>query len=307
MNRDAQIARIREFNRFYTNILGLLDRQYLGSGMSLTEVRVLHHVCVTGGCTPSSVTDVLSMDAGYLSRTLGRLEREGLVVRGRSEDDGRCTLVRPTPEGERKLAELNRMSDESISRLISGLDAGRRRELVSGLSYAEVLLTGGKGITLDGIRIRNDVRPGDLGGIVAMHGRIYGEEFEYTPVFETYIAKSLTEWYGDGDPRGRLWLAEHDDMVVGTIGVIDWGDRAQIRWLVVDPMFRGIGLGRDLFDRAMDYIRGRGFRQAFLLTTDDCIQAIAMYERSGFRVTDRMDADMWRPGLKELELTVDLG
>lgn len=88
--------------------------------------------------------------------------------------------------------------------------------------------------------------------------------------------------------------------------MIDWGDRAQIRWLVVEPLYRGIGLGRSLFELAMEFIRNREFRTAFLVTTDDCTKAITMYERIGFRLTDTMDADVWKPGLKELEYTADL-
>lgn len=117
------------------------------------------------------------------------------------------------------------------------------------------------------------------------------------------VRASWNEWTRGGSTTD---VSEHDDRVVGTIGVIDWGDRAQIRWLVVEPLYRGIGLGRSLFELAMEFIRSRGFRTAFLLTTDDCTKTIAMYERSGFRLTDTMDADVWRPGLKELECTADL-
>ena len=41
MDRAGAVARIRSFNRFYTNILGLLNRHILDSDLSLTEARVL--------------------------------------------------------------------------------------------------------------------------------------------------------------------------------------------------------------------------------------------------------------------------
>lgn len=38
---SQQIGAVREFNRFYTRQLGLLNKAFLGSEWTLTEVRVL--------------------------------------------------------------------------------------------------------------------------------------------------------------------------------------------------------------------------------------------------------------------------
>ena len=45
------VARIRSFNRFYTNILGLLNRHILDSDFSLTEARVLLEIARADQCT----------------------------------------------------------------------------------------------------------------------------------------------------------------------------------------------------------------------------------------------------------------
>ena len=42
MKRNDIITEIRGFNRFYTNILGLLDQHIIDSGYSLTEARILY-------------------------------------------------------------------------------------------------------------------------------------------------------------------------------------------------------------------------------------------------------------------------
>ena len=45
-------------------------------------------------------------------------------------------------------------------------------------------------VTIDDVRVRNDFRPGDLGYVVHMHGRLYGIEYDYG------IAAALYTRYG---------------------------------------------------------------------------------------------------------------
>jgi DNA-binding MarR family transcriptional regulator len=70
--------------------------------------------------------------AGAITQRVARAERDGLVVRERSADDGRVTYVRLTPEGhaliERSVDELLRHEDA----LLSALTPAQRGEL-SGL------------------------------------------------------------------------------------------------------------------------------------------------------------------------------
>ena len=47
MDKNRNVAIIRGFNRFYNNILGLLDQYTLKSTFSLSEVRVLHEIATT--------------------------------------------------------------------------------------------------------------------------------------------------------------------------------------------------------------------------------------------------------------------
>ncbi|HEX5295855.1 MAG TPA: helix-turn-helix domain-containing protein, partial [Streptosporangiaceae bacterium] len=81
--RDAAVAAVREFNRFYTNVIGLLRGKYLDTPYSLTESRLLFEL---GQREASEVTDlrrVVDIDPGYLSRILARFESDGLVARER--------------------------------------------------------------------------------------------------------------------------------------------------------------------------------------------------------------------------------
>ncbi|MDQ7093477.1 MarR family transcriptional regulator [Desulfosporosinus sp. PR] len=69
------IDHIREFNRFYTNVLGLLNQHYL-SDFSLTEARILFDLSDLGCCTANALSSRLNIDKSYMSRIIKRFEKK---------------------------------------------------------------------------------------------------------------------------------------------------------------------------------------------------------------------------------------
>src|SRR5438270_3625353 len=127
--QDAAVAAVREFNRFYTNVIGLLRGKYLDTPYSLTEARLLFEL---GQRDASEVTDlrrVVDIDPGYLSRILARFESDGLVDRQRSAADGRRQVIRLTGPGREAIAGLDTRSAEQTRGLLAGLRADDRRRL----------------------------------------------------------------------------------------------------------------------------------------------------------------------------------
>ena len=60
MTQDQEVIdKIRAFNRFYTNIIGLLDQHFLDSPFSLTEGRVLYEICNTENCSAKKIRDTV--------------------------------------------------------------------------------------------------------------------------------------------------------------------------------------------------------------------------------------------------------
>ena len=98
-----QIAAVRRFNRFYTRRIGVLDATYLGTPYaSRAEGRALYEIGHDEGITPKALAERAALDPGYLSRILKRFDREGLLLRVRSETDGRSALqpaLRPSWAG----------------------------------------------------------------------------------------------------------------------------------------------------------------------------------------------------------------
>src|SRR5580692_4963255 len=90
----AQVAQVRAFNRFYTNVIGVLQGMYLGSPYTLTEGRVLFEAARRDRLPVTELRQLLDIDAGYLSRVLSRFEAGGLVTRHRSAADARRQDIR---------------------------------------------------------------------------------------------------------------------------------------------------------------------------------------------------------------------
>ena len=61
-------------------------------------------------------------------------------------------------------------------------------------------------------------------------------------------------------------MVEDEQGLVGTIGVMDRGDSAQLRWFSVRPDWRENNLGNFLFGAAMEYIQENDFFSLFLST-----------------------------------------
>lgn len=159
--------------------------------------------------------------------------------------------------------------------------------------------------SLQNIKIRSDLRPGDVGYLIHMHGWIYAEECGYNHEFEGYVCKTFYDFYQNYSPdKDRIWFAESDGQIVGAIAVVGHSAvRAQLRWFILHPAYRGIGLGRTLFNEAMNYCREKGYTNLFLLTTEDQKTAVGMYKKAGFSKTAEHEQKMW--GGKIVEVTYE--
>jgi len=130
IDRRVIIDKIRKFNRFYTNITGLLDRHFLDTPYSLTEARVLYEISHTRRCTAKKIRNNIDIDEGYLSRVIDRFMQRGLIKRSPLAKDRRLHLIELTNKGKGEFSELNANSNKAISKLIENLSEEESEELV---------------------------------------------------------------------------------------------------------------------------------------------------------------------------------
>jgi len=132
MKREHEvIEQIRSFNRFYTDIIGLLDKHFLDSPFSLTEGRVLYEIRYIEDCTAKKIREKINIDEGYLSRILNAFRKKGLITKSLSSDDKRLHIIKLTEKGQKEFTSLNEHSDQLISRLIENLSEEERQELLN--------------------------------------------------------------------------------------------------------------------------------------------------------------------------------
>src|SRR3990167_5277769 len=55
--------------------------------------------------------------------------------------------------------------------------------------------------------LRSELRPGDLGRIVWLHGTVYAHECGFDPTFEAYVAGPLAEFVRTRTDRDRLSIS----------------------------------------------------------------------------------------------------
>ncbi len=90
----------------------------------------------------------------------------------------------------------------------------------------------------------------------------------------------------DAEPHlGDFLVARHQGRVVGCVGMEIRESDALFRSLVVTPAYRGLGLGRRVYETLAAHARTRGIERAYLLTTS--IESLA--EAWGFRRIDRAE------------------
>ena len=153
-----------------------------------------------------------------------------------------------------------------------------------------------------GVTIRHDMRPGDLGRVIELHGVLYSDEYRFDGRFEAYVAETLGEFGRTARPdRDRLWLAELDGRLVGSIGIVGREEgAAQLRWVLLHPDGRGRGLGRHLLDEALAFCRAAGYRSVYLWTVSPLTAAARLYVAAGFGKTEtKPPADLWGVSVAE--------
>ena len=155
-------------------------------------------------------------------------------------------------------------------------------------------------VSLEEISIRSELRPGDIGYVTYMHGSLYHREYGYGLQFESYVAKGLCEFYGQYNPESsRIWACEHKDRIIGFLLLMDRGQTAQLRYFLIEPKYRGLGLGSKLMNLYMDFLHECDYKASYLWTTHELLTAASLYKRHGFQLTDEKESNAFGKPLRE--------
>ena len=288
---QSPVAAVRRFNRFYTSAIGVLDKGYLGTPYSVAEGRVLYEIATGDRATPKAIGEIVGLDAGYLSRIVGKLERDGLVARARSDTDGRSIRLSLTPAGDKMFAGFNLRSAAVVEDLIEGLSADERARLVGAVETVEALL-GPKDAAAKPIVLRPP-RAGDMGWVTERHAISYGREYGWGPGIEAVTARICADFLEAQDQsRQRCWIADRDGERLGCVFLVQESETvARLRLLLLEPQARGTGLGRKLVDQCIEFAHEAGYREIVLWTHKVLTAARHIYAATGFELEETWTHD----------------
>lgn len=307
MNKNLErIGKIRSFNRFYTNLLGLLDKTLLRSAYSLTEVRILFELNRLSTTTASELVKLLNLDPAYLSRVLSSFEEKELIQKERSSKDMRKQLLSLSSQGKLVISELQEKANEQIKKLLVKVTDADQNRLVTAMRTIERILKGEINKT-EFFSLRSH-KSGDIGYITYRHGVIYANEYQLDDTFEAYVAKYMAEFVENYDPaKDRLWIAEKGTEIVGSIAIVKMDEKvAQLRWLLVEPHERNKGIGKKLLQEAISFCRYRGYHKIILDTFSDLLIARRLYSKNGFQLIESKNHLIWGQDLTEEQWELNL-
>ncbi|MFY1668444.1 GNAT family N-acetyltransferase [Plantactinospora sp. WMMB334] len=271
LREQAQL--VRDFNRYYSQRIGLLTDHYLGRARPLSESRLLYEIG-TGGATVRELRARLGWDSGYLSRSLRSLETQGLVRLRPHETDGRVRVAEPTGAGAAELAELDRLSDAAATGLLEPLTAAQRADLIAAQQRTRRLLR------LAAVTVET-VAAGSADARSCLDA--YAAELS-TRFPEGYDRRALVDPAEVGGDGGAFCVAYEQERPIGCGGIRTLAPGvAELCHLWVHADARGLGLGRRLLGELERQAAGRGLHTVRLGTHRSLPEAAALYRSAGYR------------------------
>jgi len=284
---------LRRFNRTYTQRIGALDESFLGLGLPLGAARLVFEIGPVG-TTVRDLRTRLGLDSGQLARQLRRLEDDGLVRLAPDEADRRRRTVRLTTKGLDLRTRLDERSEELAERLVAPLTDRQRDRLTDALATADLLV---RAAAVD-IRAVHPASP------------------EAKRAVQSYFDELDVRFPNGFDPgdhhdeehmapgAGAFVVATSDGAPVACGGVqeIEPGI-GEIKRMWVHPAWRGAGLGSRLLRHLERVAADLGHHTVRLDTNGTLVEAIAMYERAGYRHIERYNDNPYAQAWFEKELT----
>jgi DNA-binding MarR family transcriptional regulator/N-acetylglutamate synthase-like GNAT family acetyltransferase len=279
-----RIDAVRQFNRFYTQKIGVLHEGLLNSPFSLTEVRVLYELAHRERPIASELGKDLGLDPGYLSRILSNFKIKSFIDSKPSEQDGRQSILWLTERGRAAFAPLNERARDEIGVLIDGLSESDQIRLVQAMERIKDILS--PGAKNKAPYLLRPHQPGDMGWVVHLHGMLYAQEYGWDETFEALVAGIVAKFIPNFDPkRERCWIAEMEGEIVGSVFLVkDTETVSKLRLLLVHPKARGLGMGRRMVSECLRFARQAGYRKTVLWTNNVLLAARHIYESMGFKL-----------------------
>jgi len=135
------INAVRDFNRFYTAILGVVNNHILESGYSLTEARIMYELSQAQDLTARELKEMLAVDEGYMSRIINKFVKNGILRKKQLANDKRAYTLALTAKGRKISGVIDQQSSRQVQDLIQHLDKAGQEKLAHLITQVKTLLS----------------------------------------------------------------------------------------------------------------------------------------------------------------------
>ncbi len=278
---DADIRRIRRFNRAITSALNLLDESFLGLGRPLGVARVLNAIG-HGHQDVAELRDYLRIDSGLLSRLLRRLEDENLILVQKSDTDGRRRHASLTADGAKAFAAYEDLSNQQAAALVT--NQKRQEEILAAMDLISTTLASRN----TAITVQDPRAPLSLQCLQAYYAELNAR---LSNGFDVNLSRD-PDAADMMHPKGAFLVAICDGAPIGCVGLKGTDHAwAEIKRLWVASDARGTGLALRLMQAAEDHARTLNIPTLRLDTNSALPEAARFYDKHGWRRIDRFNDD----------------
>jgi GNAT superfamily N-acetyltransferase len=145
--------------------------------------------------------------------------------------------------------------------------------------------------------------PGVIGKITEVHAVYYNQHWGFDVSFETQEGSELANFIMQYDEtRDGLWVARRNNMFAGSVAIDGrqaQADGARLRWFIVVPVFQGLGIGKELISRSVEFCKHQRYSKVYLWTFEGLDTARSIYEKQNFRLCEEHEIDQWGQHITE--------
>ena len=287
--KQEYINSIRAFNRYYTKILGVLNKSYLGSEFGLPEIRIIQDVYLHPDRSSKDISNELNMDKGLLSRLLKQLEQKGYIHRKGTEKDSRMCLINLTERGCEIYHHLNAAANQSVEDIFAHLNDYQLQKLINSMdSICNIVNDMEINLAVKEVEpiVIRSIEEEDNTSIACVL-RASVEEHD-APKVGTFYDDPHTDMMFQtfNIEDAEYWVVECNGTVLGGGGFYPTkglpNGYAELSKFHFRPELRGRGLGKRLLQLIERRAMKAGYTHMYIVSYHQFGNAVAMYEKYGY-------------------------
>lgn len=266
---------LRFIGSFTRSVQYLCDVKYRELNLQKGQFMFLMRICEHPGISQQSLSHLISVEKSTTTKALQKLEKDGYILREKSSEDSRITLVRPTEKGLEVYSELARYELYLLKELSKKMSdeeydvVARVFERVSHMFDITSHIANTKSPSLsiqladteEKLKACQEVRR-----IVFQVGQGVPEAIDFDGRDE--FSDNLIAYY-DNKPVGTVRLRAIDDTLL------------KLERLAVHNDYRGLAIGSALIEYSSAYAKNKGYQSIKLHAQ---MQALSIYLKAGYEI-----------------------